>query len=195
LIQFKNWHKKSPHAPILLYDILVIQHKLIMATWQAEILLNNPGNYFTVTVEGGSVGEAKGNIQHIYSPMNIRNLRQIRGSGSGDGISMPSGGGTWFVGLLGVAALFLYFTPWVLMLIYGSGGTWLAQKFTGVTVSDFADNEDPTEDEVKKGAIIMASAILLGGAGFIHGTIWNSELNKEYNLDGKQSQVEQVRQK
>jgi hypothetical protein len=31
--------------------------------------------------------------------------------------------------------------------------------------------------------------------GFVHGTVWNKDLNKEYNLDGNQPTIEQVRQK
>lgn len=167
-----------------------------MATYRAEIKVTNTGSYFPVTIESGALSSAKDAIEHIYAPLSMRNLREVRGGGNdGGGIQMPSSGGTWLVGLLVGGGLLLYFTPWVLMTVYGAIGTWVSQKITGVEVSDFADNDDPSDDEVKKGAIVLASAFILGGAGFIHGTIWNSELNKEYNLDGKQTQVQQIRQK
>ena len=169
-----------------------------MATYRAEIKVTNTGSFFPVTIESGALSTAKDAIEHIYAPLSMRNLREVRGSGNsggGGGIEMPSGGGTWLVGLLVGGGLLLYFTPWVLMLVYGAVGTWVSQKITGVEVSDFADNDDPSDDELKKGAIVLASAFILGGAGFIHGTMWNKDLNKEYNLDGNQTKVEQVRQK
>jgi hypothetical protein len=81
------------------------------------------------------------------------------------------------------------------MTAYGAGATWLTQKIVGLNISDFADNDDATEDEVKRGAAILIAAIVFGGVGFIHGTVWNKDLNREYNLDGNQTKVEQVRQK
>jgi hypothetical protein len=110
---------------------------------------------------------------------------------------MPSGGGTWLVGLLVGGGLLLYFTPWVLMLAYGAGGTWIAQKLTGQTIEEYTDTDESetTEEQHKKAGIVAASAIFLGMIGFIHGTVWNKDLNKEYNLDGNQPQVQQVRQK
>lgn len=166
-----------------------------MATWQAEIKVTNTGSYFPVTVEAGASYVAKETIQHIYDPITIRNLHQVSRGGESSGISAPSGGGVWLVGLLGTGGLLLYFTPWVLMTLYGGIGTWLSQKVVGTTISDFTDNDNPTDDDTKRGMIILVAAILFGGAGFIHGTVWNAELNKEYNLDGKQPKVEQVQQK
>jgi len=169
-----------------------------MATYRAEIKVTPTGSYFPVTIESGALSTAKEAIEHIYAPISMRNLYQVRGNGGGgSGISMPSGGGTWLVGLLGGAALLLYFTPWVLMLAYGAGGTWIAQKLTGQTIEEYTDTDESetTEEQHKKAGIVAASAIFLGMIGFIHGTAWNKDLNKEYNLDGNQPQVQQVRQK
>jgi hypothetical protein len=167
-----------------------------MATYRAEIKVTPTGSFFPVTIESGAMTTAKESINHIYDPISMRNLRQVRGDGGGEnGVSMPSGGRTWLVGLFVGGGLLLYLTPWVLMTVYGAVGTWVSQKITGVEVSDFADNDDPSDDELKKGVIVLASAFILGGAGFIHGTVWNKDLNKEYNLDGNQPQVQQVLQK
>lgn len=163
--------------------------------WTAKCWMGSKSGYVDIEVNANTLGGAKEQLQNIYGAQQIINLREIS-SGGGGGIDFSGGsGGTWLVGLLGGAALLLYFTPWVLMTAYGAVGTWASQKIVGITISDFADNDDPSDDEVKRGMIILASAIILGGAGFIHGTLWNKDLNKEYNLDGKQTKVEQVRQK
>jgi hypothetical protein len=164
--------------------------------WTAKCWLGSKSGYVDIEVGASSLAGAKEQLQNIYGAEQIINLREIRGD-SGGGMEIPSGGGVWLVGILGTAALFLYFTPWVLMTVYGAGGTWLAQKFTGQTMAEYSEiPEDETTDENhKKAGIVFASALFLGMLGFIHGTAWNAELNKEYNLDGKQPKVEQIRQK
>ena len=152
--------------------------------------------YVDIEVGASTSGGAKEQLINVYGAESVVNLREIREGSGGGGLDFSGGsGGTWLVGLLGGAALLLYLTPWVLMTAYGAGATWLTQKIVGLNVSDFADNDDATEDEIKKGAAILIAAIVFGGVGFIHGTVWNKDLNKEYNLDGNQTKVEQVRQK
>jgi hypothetical protein len=170
-----------------------------MATYRAEIKVTPTGSFFPVTIESGALSTAKDAIEHIYNPISMQNLREVRGGGGGgSNISMSSGnGGTWLVGLLGGAALLLYFTPWILMLAYGAGGTWIAQKLTGQTIQEYTDTpeEETTDENHKKAGIVFSAALFLGMIGFIHGTAWNKDLNKEYNLDGNQPQVQQVQQK
>lgn len=159
--------------------------------WTAKCWMGSNSGYVDIEVSAGTITGARDQLKNIYGAEQIINLREVRG-GNSSGISTPSSGGVWLVGILGAGALLMYFTPWVLMSLYGAIGTWTSQKILGITVSDFADNDNPTDDEVKRGMIVLASALILGGAGFIQGTIWNAELNKEYNLDGKQSQVQEV---
>jgi len=157
--------------------------------------MGSKSGYVDIEVSANTLGGAKEQLQNIYGAEQIINLREIS-SGGGGGLSVGGGsGGMLLAGLFAGAGLLLYFTPWVLMTAYGAGATWISQKVTGVTLADFADNDEPNDEELKKGMIVLASAILFGGAGFIHGTIWNSDLNKQYDLDGKQTKVEQVRQK
>lgn len=165
--------------------------------WIASCWMGSKSGYVDIEVGASSLAGAKEQLQNIYGAQQIINLREVRGD-SGGGIEMPSGGGVWLVGLLGGAALLLYFTPWVLMTIYGAGGTWLSQKITGQTMAEYGEipEEESTPEDHKKAGIVFASAIFMGMIGFIHGTVWNAELNKEYNLDGNQRpKVEQVRQK
>lgn len=167
--------------------------------WTAKCWMGSKSGYVDIEVSANTLGGAKEQLQNIYGAQQIINLREIRESGGGGGIDFSGGsGGMWLVGILGVGALFLYFTPWVLMTIYGAGGTWLSQKITGQTMAEYGEipEEESTPEDHKKAGIVFASAIFMGMIGFIHGTVWNAELNKEYNLDGNQRpKVEQVRQK
>ena len=164
--------------------------------YTAKCWMGQKSGYVDIEVGASTSGGAREQLINVYGAESVVNLREIRGDGGGGGLDFSGGsGGTWLVGLLGGGALLLYFTPWVLMTAYGAGATWLTQKIVGLNVSDFADNDDATEDEIKKGAAILIAAIVFGGVGFIHGTVWNKDLNKEYNLDGNQTKVEQVRQK
>ena len=164
--------------------------------WTGKCWMGQKSGYVDIEVGASTSGGAREQLINVYGAESVVNLREIRGDGGGGGLDFSGGsGGTWLVGLLGGAALLLYLTPWVLMTAYGAGATWLTQKIVGLNVSDFADNDDATEDEIKKGAAILIAAIVFGGVGFIHGTVWNKDLNKEYNLDGNQTKVEQVRQK
>ena len=162
--------------------------------WTAKCWMGSQSGYVDIEVGASTAVGAKEQLRNVYGAEQIINLREIRGSSSGSRLSIGSGSGkVWLVGLIGGAGLLLYFTPWVLMTAYGVVGTWLSQKAVGITISDFSDIDEPTDDEVKRGVIILASAIILGGVGFIQGTLWNKQLNVEYNLDGKQTQVQEVR--
>ena len=164
--------------------------------WTGKCWMGQKSGYVDMEVGASTSGGAREQLINVYGAESVVNLREIRESSGGSALNFSGGsGGTWLVGLLGGGALLLYFTPLVLMAAYGAGATWLTQKIVGLSVSDFADNDDATEDEVKRGAAILIAAIMFGGVGFIHGTVWNKDLNKEYNLDGKQSKIEQVRQK
>ena len=164
--------------------------------WTAKCWMGQKSGYVDIEVGASTSGGAREQLINVYGAESVVNLREIREGSGGGGLNFSGGsGGTWLIGLLGGGALLLYFTPWILMTAYGAGATWLTQKIVGLNVSDFADNDDATEDEIKKGAAILIAAIVFGGVGFIHGTVWNKDLNKEYNLDGNQTKVEQVRQK
>lgn len=161
--------------------------------WTASCWLGSEAGRVDLEVQASTLSGAKQQLERIYGAENIWNLRQVREQSD---ISPSSvSGGAAIVGLFAAAGLFLYFTPWVLMTAYGGAGTWLSQKITGQTLNDYFDSGSKTKSEDKKFLIVMTSAILCGMVGFIHGTSWNSELNKQYDLDGKQTKVEQVKTK
>lgn len=160
--------------------------------WTAKCWMGSNSGYVNLEVSASTITGARDQLKNIYGAEQIINLREVRGNDSSGGSGSSVGGGALLLGILGAGALFMYFTPWILMTLYGAAGTWVSQKLTGVNVSDFADNDNPTDGELKRGMIVLLSAIVLGGAGFVQGASWNAELNKEYNLDGNQPKIEQT---
>lgn len=63
-----------------------------MTTYKAEIKTVPTGSAYTVTVESGSMSTAKQEIEHLYNPIYIRNLRTANrnSSSSDDGDSLGS---------------------------------------------------------------------------------------------------------
>jgi hypothetical protein len=148
-----------------------------------------------IEVNAATSTGAADQLKNVYGAHYIRNLRQVRTKGD-SGSSMPTGSSIWLIGIFGAGALFLYFTPWVLMAIYGGFATWVSEQLTEQSIQEYTDTPDSetTESQHKKAMITFGAALLLGGVGFVQGTSINKDLNIEYNLDGKQTKVEQVRQ-
>jgi len=165
--------------------------------WSGKCWMGSSSGYVDIEVGANTSNGAKQQLLNVYGADHVVNLREIR-KGNNSTLSFSSNSGAlWGLGLVGLVSGFLYFTPWFLMLLYGGGATWIAEKLTGQSITEYGETEyeDTTPKEHKKAAIVFGSAFLFGMIGFIHGTIWNIDLNKEYNLDGKQSKIEQVRQK
>jgi hypothetical protein len=163
--------------------------------WTAKCWMGSNSGYVDIEVGASTINGAKEQLQNVYGAQQIINLREVRGN-SNSSLSSP-GGTMLLVGIFSAGAAFLYFTPWVLMAVYGAGATWVTQKLTGQTVEEYTNipDEETTPEQHKKAAIVFGSALLLGMVGFVHGTMWNKDLNKEYNLNGNQSTIQQVRQK
>jgi hypothetical protein len=161
-----------------------------MATWEAQIRVVPTGGFMRVEVEAGSVGTARQTIDKIYDPIQVVNLREVRGSSSGGGFEAPSGGGVWLVGLIAIGAAFLYLTPYILSLVYGAGATWASQRIVNQTIEEYNDNEDTnTDEEHKKAGIVFGAALLFGLIGFVHGTVWHQDLKKQYIDDHPAAEV------
>ncbi len=139
-----------------------------MATYKAEIKTVPTGSPYTVTVESGSISTAKEEIEHLYDPIYIRNLRQVSSGSSSSGGSSGDGSGTLaLIGLAAAAWAFVSFTPWVMMLAGGAAATWFGQLITGQTIEEY--NELGGDGGHKKVALVVALAILAGGFGFVKG--------------------------
>jgi hypothetical protein len=89
-----------------------------MVAYKAEIKTLTTGSSYTVTVHSGSMATAKQEIQRLYDPIYINNLRQVR-----EGGSASSGGedGMGYVYLIAfVAALYVIANFWPFLLAIGA---------------------------------------------------------------------------
>lgn len=148
-----------------------------MATWQAEVKVKNPGDYFKVTVEANSYGSAKDIINHVYSPYTMKNLRQVSSESS---ISPEENDanltGVAYLLLFGVLIwIFATFTPVILMGFGGAFGTWISEKLTGQTLMEYSEREDDSGHG--RFLIVLAVTMILGGYGFVKGVEIQKYLN------------------
>jgi hypothetical protein len=139
-----------------------------MATWQAEIKVTTIGSYFPVTVEAGSVQTARQTIEHIYSPINIRNLRQIS-SRSGSSSGLDVGGTGALIGLIATIWVFANFAHFILMLGGGAIGAWIGQLVTGQSLDDYSECDEDDDASHIKFLIMLILSLSLGGFGFVKG--------------------------
>jgi hypothetical protein len=114
-------------------------------------------------------------------------------SNSSSGSSMDIGTSMGLLVLLGGLWAFFTFTPWILMLVYGMGSTWVAEKVTGQSIADYGESQedDQADSAHKKALAVVLSAVIFGGAGFIQG----SNIQKDWEVESKQPKTEQVQNK
>ena len=86
-----------------------------MATYKARIKTVPTGSAFEVTTESGSISTAKQQIEKLYDPIYIHDLREVRGGGNSSGIDLGDISGTiGIIAVLFVIWLFMeYF--WIMM--------------------------------------------------------------------------------
>lgn len=152
-----------------------------MATFQADIKTTSDGSYYTVTVEAGASYVAKQEIERLYRPIFIQNLRQVSSSNS----PSYSPEASWIgIGLIGFFLLFAMFTPWILMAIGGAIGTKFGEIATGQSLEEYTERND--DHGHKRAALVVALALLCGGIGFTQGHKLHQEFNQE-------SEIQQVK--
>jgi hypothetical protein len=125
------------------------------------------------------------NSSHKYS-------KPSYSSSSSSGPSMDIGTSMGLVILLGGIWAFFTWTPWILMFVYGMGSTWAAEKVTGQSIAEYGECEgdDQPDSAHKKALAVVLSAVIFGGAGFIHG----SNLQRDWAVEeNNQPKVEQVK--
>jgi len=148
-----------------------------MPQYRADVWLGSASGRQEITVSSNTSYGAKEQIMNLYDveENDIRNLHQVSGGGSSGGTSIEGGG--WLVGLVAILALWYFLTPWVAMLAGGAGATWVAEKLCGTSVEDACDN-----DNNKALAIILASALIVGGVGFVKGSQWQRDMQTEESV-------------
>lgn len=145
-----------------------------MAQYCADVWLGSSSGRQEIIVSSNTSYGAKEQIMNIYDVRenDIYNLRQVSGGGSSGGMSIEGGG--WLIGLVGILALWYFLTPWIAMLAGGAGATWVAEKLCGTSLEDACDN-----DNNKALAIILSSALIVGGVGFVKGSQWQHDMHTE----------------
>jgi hypothetical protein len=159
-----------------------------MATWKADIKTTSTGSIYSVTVEAGASYVAKEEIERLYRPIFVRNLRQVsRNSGSESSSESSVGGAIALVGLIAAGWAFVSFTPWILMGLGGAAGTWIGQKVTGQTIEEYNERDDGLGN--KRAAAVVALALLLGGIGFVKG----DEIKKGFDAPSVPAEVNKTK--
>jgi hypothetical protein len=160
-----------------------------MATWRAEVFVNSRVGRINTEVEAATFSGAKEQIYAKHGDVQqIVNLREVRSSSSSSGGSSGDGSGALaLVGLVAAAWAFMSFTPWILMGLGGTFGTWIGQKVTGQSLEDYNEREDGLGN--KRAAFVVALALILGGIGFVKG----DEIKKGFDAPDAPAQVEQAK--
>lgn len=156
-----------------------------MATWRAECWLGSNAGRQTLEVEAETSNGAIEQLKRVYGAENISNVRKVS-TASGNSSSLADIGGTGaLIGLALCAWAFVSFTPWILMLLGGSVGTWIGEKVTSQSVEEYTDNEN---GDNKKAAIVLILALLLGGFGFVKG----DEIKKGFDVPSAPTQIQKT---
>ena len=160
-----------------------------MATWRAEVFVNSSVGRISTEVEAATFYGAKEQIYAKHGDVQqIVNLREVRSSSSSSsgGSSGDGSGALALIGLIAAGWLFMSFTPWVLMGLGGTFGTWIGQMVAGQTIEEYNEREDGLGN--KRAAFVLALALLLGGFGFVKG----DEIKKDFDTQSTPTQVQQT---
>jgi hypothetical protein len=156
-----------------------------MATYKADIKTTSSGSIYSVTVEAGASYVAREEIERLYDPIFIRNLRQVSSNSSSSGSGIGDVSGTvGLIGLVAAAWAFFAFTPWILMGLGGATGLWIGEKVTGQSVDEYTSRDDNKGHT--KAAIVLALTLLAGGIGFVKG----DEIKKGFDAPDTPTQVQ-----
>ena len=153
-----------------------------MATWKADIKTTSTGSIYSVTVEAGASYVAKQEIERLYRPIFIQNLRQVHND-SGSSSDVSGGASVVGVGLLAACFAFVYFTPWVLMFLLGGFATWIGEIVTNQSLEEYTQRDDDFGH--KRAAFVVVLALLAGGFGFVKG----DEIKKGFDTPDAPAEV------
>lgn len=157
-----------------------------MATWKADIKTTQSGSTYSVTVEAGASYVAKQEIERLYRPIFIRNLREVHGGSGSSDSDLDTGGAVVLIGLFAAGWAFMTLTPWILMLFLGSFAFWAGEKVTDQSLEEYGEREDGHGN--KRIAFVLILSILAGGFGFVKG----DEIKKGFDAPDAPAEVKKA---
>lgn len=109
-------------------------------------------------------------------------------SGGGSGLNLDQTTGLVILG--GGLLAFFTLTPFIMSGLLGTAGTWVAGKATNYSLQEYADTNNPSDNESKKALTILVSAVVLGTIGFG----WGSNIQKGFSGNSTNtSMIENIR--
>ena len=110
-----------------------------MPRWKASCWLGSKSGFVDLEVTANTSNGAIEQMRNIYGAQLIRNIHQVRSrdGNTSSSESSSSGGSLLLLGMIAAGMLFLYFTPWVLMIAYGAATIWVAEKLVGQSLREY----------------------------------------------------------
>ena len=149
-----------------------------MAHYKADVWLGSNSGLQTVEINSSSYNGVTEQICNIYhvSPDKIRNIREV----SSQSTQIPStdspDGTLTLIGLGIFIWIFVFYTPYFLTFLFGSGGARIATKLTTKTTKELLQPENG-----RSYSIVLIVALFCGGFGLIVG----DKIQRDYFIDSK----------
>ena len=138
--------------------------------------------------------DAEEKIKRLYGASQVWNIEECDKDGNPVGMFGGGGGGmdldqTTGLLLIGGGLLaFFTLTPFIMSGLLGAAGTWGAGKATNYSLQEYAETNNPSDNESKKALTILVSALVLGTIGFG----WGDSMKKGWDAPTT-SMIENVR--
>ena len=148
--------------------------------------------YYTETVEAATSQNAVSRVQRANPGCKVQctnsyNAPRKSGGGGGTDLSLDQTTGLVLIG--GGLLAFFTLTPFIMSGLLGAAGTWGAGKATNYSLQEYADTNNPSDNDSKKALTILVSAIVLGTIGFG----WGSNIQKGFSTNSNTSMIENIR--
>ena len=152
-----------------------------MAHYKADVWLGSNSGLQTVEINSSSYNGVTEQICNIYhvSPDKIRNIREVSSQSTQSLITDSPDETLTLIGLGIFIWLFVFYTPYFLSFLFGSGGSWITTKLTSKTSKELLQPGNG-----RSYSIVLIVALFCGGFGLIVG----DKIQREYFNDFKVEQ-------
>jgi Fe2+ transport system protein B len=152
-----------------------------MAHYKADVWLGSNSGLQTVEINSSSYNGVTEQICNIYhvSPDKIRNIREVSSQSTQSLITDSPDETLTLIGLGIFIWLFVFYTPYFLSFLFGSGGAWITTKLTSKTSKELLQPGNG-----RSYSIVLIVALFCGGFGLIVG----DKIQREYFNDFKVEQ-------